>query len=76
MDVVVGRALSSKGQLYSYILDTLNTLMEALDKQNFSVLGLFAYSENQEEAGGFEERLYSKLLSEDNLIRYDYKKKL
>ena len=52
--MVVGRALSSKGQLYSYILETLNTLMEALDKQNFSVLGLFAYSENQEEAGGFE----------------------
>lgn len=43
IDLALGLSLSSKSELYSFVLDQINSLMERLDSQNFSVLGLFPY---------------------------------
>ena len=63
VDLVVGRPITSKTELYSYILDELNTLMSNLDRQNFSVLGLSSYNENHYQTLAYDEYLYSRILS-------------
>ena len=44
VDVLLYRTFSSKYDLYSYLLDYLYELMDRLDKEGYSVLGLFPYS--------------------------------
>jgi hypothetical protein len=76
LDEVLSRTFSNKGDLYACVLDQLSTFMNTLDRQGFSVLGLFSYHENHYETLAYDEFLYSRLLSEDNSLRFDYKKKL
>lgn len=50
--------------------------MDKLDKENFSVLGLYSYYENHYNIVSNEEFVYTKILNEENIVRYDYKKKV
>ena len=46
VDFILNRNFSSKNELYNYVLEEINNLMNALDRQNFAVMGLFSYHEN------------------------------
>ena len=43
VDMLVVRNFTSKNEFYNYILEEINNLMNSLDRQNFSVMGLFSY---------------------------------
>lgn len=76
VDLVLGFSFSSKNEIYSFVLDQINSLMERLDSQGFSILGLFPYNENHYDAESYDDHLYSKIFNEENCLRFDYKKKM
>lgn len=74
--MVLHRLYNSKYDLYNEILDYLSELMSKLDKENYSILGLYSYYENHYNIVNNDDYVYSKLLNEDHLLRFDYKKKI
>lgn len=75
VDVILHRAFNSKYDLYSHVLEYLYEVMDKMDKENYSVLGLYSYYENHYNILSSDDFVYTKILNEENIIRFDYKKK-
>lgn len=76
VDVIFHRAFNNKYDLYSNILDYLYEAMDKMDKDNYSVLGLYSYYENHYNILSNDEFVYTKILNEESIIRFDYKRKI
>lgn len=76
VDVILYRTFNNKYDLYSHVLEYLYEAMDKMDKENYSVLGLYPYYENHYNILSNDDFVYTKILNEENIIRYDYKKKV
>jgi hypothetical protein len=63
IDVILYRSFNNKYDLYSQILEYLYELMDRLDKENYSVLGLYSYYENHYNILNNDEFIYTKILN-------------